>query len=283
MTASAPARRRPAALAGAPLPSLLTTGLARGRVELMTFFRERETVVFIFALPAILLVLLGSIFGGQAAPVPGVTVGQLFVAGMIAGGIMSTSFQYLGIGITAERDSGLLKRLSGTPMPHAAYFIGKIVQVLVCMIAEITLLLIVGVAFYHVQLPDTAERWWTFAWVCLLGCAACSLLGIAVSSLPRSARSASPVITLPVVVLEFISGVFIPFSSVPPWLQRVAAVFPLKWMAQGLRSAFLPARAAVLEPAHSWEHGKIALVLAAWVAAGLVLCIRTFRWQSARR
>ena len=283
MTASAPARRRPAALAGAPLPSLLTTGLARGRVELMTFFRERETVVFIFALPAILLVLLGSIFGGQAAPVPGVTVGQLFVAGMIAGGIMSTSFQYLGIGITAERDSGLLKRLSGTPMPHAAYFIGKIVQVLVCMIAEITLLLIVGVAFYHVQLPDTAERWWTFAWVCLLGCAACSLLGIAVSSVPRSARSASPVITLPVVVLEFISGVFIPFSSVPPWLQRVAAVFPLKWMAQGLRSAFLPARAAVLEPAHSWEHGKIALVLAAWVAAGLVLCIRTFRWQSAHR
>jgi ABC-2 type transport system permease protein len=157
------------------------------------------------------------------------------------------------------------------------------VQVLVCMIAEITLLLIVGVAFYHVQLPDTAERWWTFAWVCLLGCAACSLLGIAVSSVPRSARSASPVITLPVVVLEFISGVFIPFSSVPPWLQRVAAVFPLKWMAQGLRSAFLPARAAVLEPAHSWEHGKTALVLAAWVAAGLVLCIRTFRWQSARR
>ena len=283
MTASAPARRRPAALAGAPLPSLLTTGLARGRVELMTFFRERETVVFIFALPAILLLLLGSIFGGQAAPVPGVTVGQLFVAGMIAGGIMSTSFQYLGIGITAERDSGLLKRLYGTPMPHAAYFIGKILQVLVCMIAEITLLLIVGVAFYHVQLPDTAERWWTFAWVCLLGCAACSLLGIAVSSLPRSARSASPVITLPVVVLEFISGVFIPFSSVPPWLQRVAAVFPLKWMAQGLRSAFLPARAAVLEPAHSWEHGKTALVLAAWVAAGLVLCIRTFRWQSARR
>jgi ABC-2 type transport system permease protein len=63
----------------------------------------------------------------------------------------------------------------------------------------------------------------------------------------------------------------------------VAAVFPLKWMAQGLRSAFLPAHAAVLEPAHSWEHGKTALVLAAWVAAGLVLCIRTFRWQSARR
>ena len=69
MTASAPTRQRPPH-GGAPLPSLLTTGLARGRVELKTFFRERETVVFIFALPVILLVLLGSIFGGQAAPRP---------------------------------------------------------------------------------------------------------------------------------------------------------------------------------------------------------------------
>jgi ABC-2 type transport system permease protein len=283
MTGRKPLRGRPAAASEAALPSVLTTGLARGRVELTTFFRERETVVFIFALPAVLLVMLGSIFGGQAVRVPGVTVGQLFVAGMIAGGIMSTSFQYLGIGITTERDQGMLKRLYGTPMPHTAYFIGKIVQVFVCMIAEIALLMIVGVAFYHLHLPASAGHWWTLAWVCVLGCAACSLLGIAVSSLPRSARSASPMITLPFLVLEFISGVFIPFTSVPPWLQRVAAVFPLKWMAQGLRSAFLPARAAVLEPAHSWEHGRTALVLAAWVAAGLVVCVRTFRWQSRKR
>jgi ABC-2 type transport system permease protein len=292
MTGSAPVRQEPATTpAGRPaappslrptaLPSALGIGLARGQVELKTFFRERETVGFIFALPAILLVLLGSIFGGQAA-VAGVTVGQLFVAGMIAGGIASTSFQYLGIAITAERDQGLLKRLYGTPMPHTAYFIGKFVQVLACMIAEIALLLTVGVIFYHLQLPSSPGRWWTFTWVCVLGCAACSLLGIAISSLPRSARGASPMITLPFLVLEFISGVFIPFSSVPLWLQRVAAIFPLKWMAQGLRSAFLPARAAVLEPAHSFEHGRIALVLTAWVAAGLVLCIRTFRWQSRR-
>jgi ABC-2 type transport system permease protein len=282
VTAPAPARGLTAAAADAPLPSLLTTGLARGRIELKAFFRERETVVFIFALPAVLLLLLGSIFGSQAAPVPGVAVGQLFVAGMIAGGIMSTSFQYLGIGIAAERDAGMLKRLYGTPMPHTAYFIGKIVQVFVCMIAEITLLMIVGVAFYHLHLPSSAGRWWTFAWVCVLGCAACSLLGIAVSSLPRSARSASPMITLPFLVLEFISGVFIPFTSVPPWLQRVAAVFPLKWMAQGLRSAFLPARAAVAEPAHAWEHGKVALVLAAWIGVGLIATVRTFRWQNQR-
>jgi ABC-2 type transport system permease protein len=47
-----------------------------------------------------------------------------------------------------------------------------------------------------------------------------------------------------------------------------------------MRSVFLPGQAAVLEPADSWEHGLTALVLVVWIAAGLVLCVKTFRWQS---
>ena len=214
MTTTTQARPRTAP-APAPLPSLLTTGLSRGRIEVTTFFREREAVVFIFALPAVLLLLLGSIFNSEHVQVPGVTTGQLYAAGMIAGGIAATSFQYLGISVASERDQGMLKRLYGTPLPHAAYFIGKIVQVFVCLIAEVTLLMIVGVAFYHLHLPSTPGKWLTLAWICLLGGTACALLGLGVSSLARSARSASPMITLPFLVLEFISGIFVPFSDVP--------------------------------------------------------------------
>ena len=281
MTTTTQARPR-TALAPAPLPSLLTTGVSRGRIEVTTFFREREVVVFIFALPAVLLLLLGSIFNSEHVQVPGVTTGQLYAAGMIAGGIMATSYQYLGISVAVERDQGLLKRLYGTPLPHAAYFIGKIIQVFVCLIAEVALLMIVGVAFYHLHLPSTPGKWLTLAWICLLGGTACALLGLGVSSLARSARSASPIITLPFLVLEFISGIFVPFSDVPRALQTVAAIFPLKWIAQGLRSVFLPPQAVALEPAHSWELGRVALVLALWIAAGLILCIRTFRWQTRR-
>jgi ABC-2 type transport system permease protein len=281
MTTTTQVRPRTAP-AVAPLPSLLTAGLSRGRVEVTTFFREREAVVFIFALPAVLLLLLGSIFNSEHVRVPGVTTGQLYAAGMIAGGIMATSFQYLGISVASERDQGMLKRLYGTPLPHAAYFIGKVIQVFVCLVAEVTLLMIVGVAFYHLHLPSTPGKWLTLVWICLLGGTACALLGLGVSSLARSARSASPVVTLPFLVLEFISGIFVPFSDVPRGLQAVAAIFPLKWIAQGLRSVFLSPQAAALEPAHSWELGRVALVLVVWVAAGLVLCIRTFRWQSRR-
>ena len=63
-------------------------------------------------------------------------------------------------------------------------------------------------------------------------------------------------------------------------MQELAAIFPLKWMAQGLRSVFLPQALALEEPAHSWELGRVALVLGIWCVVGLVLCVRTFRWQN---
>jgi ABC-2 type transport system permease protein len=271
--------RAPAEAESTALPSAWRLGLGRGGIEVKQFFREKMAVAFIFGLPSILLVLLGSIFNNQAVAA-GVTIGQLFTAGMIAGGIMATSFQYLGINIATERENGTLKRLFGTPMPRTSYFIGKLVQVLVCTVAETALLMTVGVLFYHLHLPTAPGRWWTFSWIFLLGSVACGLLGIAASSLPRSAASAAPVITLPFTVLQFMSGVYVPFTSVPPWMRDVASFFPLKWMAQGLRSVFLPTQAASLEAAGRWEHGRIAMVLVAWIAAGLVLCITTFRWQS---
>jgi ABC-2 type transport system permease protein len=262
-----------------PLPGVWRVGWSRGRIELKAFFRERETVVFIFALPAVMLVLLGAIFGSQKAG-HGVSIGDLYVAGLIGGGVMAASYQNLGLSIASERERFLLKRLRGTPMPAAAYFAGKIIQVLVVSVAEVVVLLVVGLAFYHLHLPTSAVAWWTFAWVFVLGVAACSLLGIAASGLVRSAaRNGVAVVTLPFVVLQFISGVYVPFFLVPTWLRDIASVFPLEWMCRGMRSVFVP-QAVALEPGHSWQHGQTALVLLAWLGAGLVLCLRTFRWQN---
>ena len=75
------------------------------------------------------------------------------------------------------------------------------------------------------------------------------------------------------------SGVFFVFSDLPKWMQDIAAVFPLKWLTQGMRSVFLPDSFAVKEAGHSWEIGKIALVLLAWLIAGTYFSIRSFKWS----
>jgi ABC-2 type transport system permease protein len=259
-------------------PSTLAVSLARGGLEIRSFFRQRDQVIFTFALPVILLVIFGQIFHGNIGNT-GVSFRQYFAAGIIASGIMSVTFVNLGVAIAVERDSGALKRLAGTPMPPAAYFAGKAISALVIAALEVLVVVGAGVALLGLRLPDTAGKWLTLGWVCTLGVVTCSLLGIAISSVPRSAQSASAVINLPYLVLSFISGVYFVFSSLPRSLQHIAALFPLKWMCQGLRAVFLPARALAAEPSHSWELGQVALVLSAWLVISLVLCVRTFRWR----
>lgn len=260
------------------LPSPASIGLRRGQLELRQFFREKDAVVFTFLFPVMLLVLFGSIFGGEVEGT-GVDFRQVFAAGMIAAGIMGSSFVTLGIQIAIERDDGTLKRLRGTPMPRASYFVGKTVLVLVSSLAQVTIMLVLGAVFFDLELPGTPGRWLTLGWVFVLGSAACSLLGIAMSNVPRSGRSAPAVVNPPFLALQFISGVFFLFSELPTVLQTIATVFPLKWMAQGLRSVFLPDTFQRIEPAGSWELDRVAAVLAVWCVLGLVLCVRTFRWK----
>jgi ABC-2 type transport system permease protein len=259
---------------------LISLGLRQSQVELKQFLRSREAVVFTVVFPVMLIVIFGSIFKGDLGD--GVRFTQYFVTGMIASGLMVVGFQSLAIQIPIERDRGVLKRLRGTPMPPAAYFLGKIGMVFVTAVAETVLLLAVAVPLFGVTLPSTAARWATFAWVSLLGITACTLCGIAFSSVARTGRSAPAVVTPVALVLQFISGVFFVFTSLPTWMQQIAALFPLKWMCQGMRSVFLPDSFASQEPAGSWELGKVALVLAAWCVGGLILCLLTFRWTDRR-
>ena len=259
--------------------SLATVGWHRVVLELKTFFRNRESVIFTFAFPIMILVLFGAIFSGRVGSTA-VDFRQYLVAGIMASGLVSVSFSTLATGISLEQGDGTLKRLAGTPMPKAAYFIGKLGMVLVVGLAEVAVTLGIGALAYGLHLPDTPAKWFTFAWVCLLGISACSLMGIAYTRVIRNPKAASAVVTPPFIALQFISGVYFVFSELPKWLQTVASFFPLKWIAQGLRSVFLPESFALTESARSWEHGRTALVLGAWCVAAFVMSVRWFRWRA---
>ena len=259
------------------VPGMIAIGRRRVAIELKQFFRDRNSAVFNFAFPMVLLVIFGSVFGGQEIA-PGITFAQYFVAGMIASGVLYTSFQNLAIAIPLEREDGTLKRLQGTPMPKGSYFLGKIGTVFVAYVAQVTILIAVGVLFYGIDLPQTALQWFTFLWASVLGLIGCTLLGIAFSVVPKTGKGASAVATPIVLVLQFTSGVFFVFSQLPEWMQTFASLFPLKWLAQAMRSVFLPESAAAAEVAGSWELGMCAFMLALWCVIGLVLSLLFFRW-----
>ncbi len=259
------------------LKETLRIGVLRSFLEVKQFMRQRESVVFTLFFPVILLFIFGTVFKDTIAP--GVTFSQYFVAGMIASGLVNTGFQQLAITIPMERDDGTLKRLRGTPMSVSSYFIGKALLVTILMIVQTILLLFFGSVVFDLNLPTDPMLWWNFTWLVILGSACSTVLGIAFSVVPKSGRGASAVVSPIVIILQFFSGVFFVFTSLPVWMQQFAALFPLKWLTQGMRSVFLPADFATQEVAGDWELGKTALILIIWLALGLLVSIKTFKWS----
>jgi ABC-2 type transport system permease protein len=271
--------------AAARAPRLPRLALSRAEIELTAFFRDSQAALFTFLLPVMLLVVFSAVFTGVVGGPPGelpLPFRQYFAAGMIASGIVSASFTTVAISVAIEQHDGTLKRLAGTPLPKGAYFAGKVLAAAALAFLSSGLMLAVGVLVYGLDLPATAGRWFALVWVSMLGIASCCLLGLAYTRVVHTAKGASPVVVAPYLLLQFISGVFFVFTSLPSWMQNVASLFPLKWMCQGLRSVFLPASFGPREPSGSYDLGTVAIVLAVWCVVALALCLTTFRWTTKR-
>lgn len=264
--------------AASALPSPLRIGLSRVVPELKMFYRRPEQLALTFTMPAVICLLLGSIFSTKL-PNTDTTTGAVIAASMLAYGILSTSFINLGISVAADRDTGALRRLRGTPATATSYFVGKIALVAIASLAEAIILLLVGVLIFKLHLPADLFGWWTLTWVFVLGIVSCSLLGILVSNFASNAVSAAVMTNGPSVALQFVSGTYVPLMVLPAWMLAIGSIFPVKWMAQGFRSVLLPPQMVAFEPAGSWEHWRIFLVLTAWTVVGLIACLRVFRWS----
>lgn len=258
-------------------PSMARMIATSARLETVQTFRDPAALGFGVLFPIALLLLFASIFDFEQGNT-GVTGSQLYVAGIIGSSIMSQGFVGIAIDLAVKRENGVLKRLASTPMPKAVFFIGTLIATAIVCLLQIVALLLIGVVLYDVTLPTAPSKWLTFAWVWVLGLVASCLLGIAVGSLIRSSKSAPAVTNLPYVGLQFISGVFVPFDDIPAGLRAFASIFPLKWLAQGMRSVFLPSSFEPFEVDGSWQHPQMFLVLAGWCVLGFALCLRVFRW-----
>jgi len=260
----------------------LRLGLVRTRYEIIYYFRAMDTVFSTFFFPMMMLAIFSTAFSAsEASAGPGaapVSYAAYYLPGMAASGIFLSGIQNLAVSIAMEKSDGTLKRLGGTPLSPLSYFIGKVLSVLATSAIQLALLILFARLAFDVALPAEPSAWLTLLWVYLLGVAMSCVVGIALSALPRSGRSATAVVVPIVLVLQFISGVYLPFTMLPDWMQVISAAFPLKWLAQGMRAVFLPDDFRVLEAGESWNLPLVALMLALWIVAGLVIARLTFRW-----
>lgn len=254
----------------------------RAVLEVKASLRNGQSLGFTLLFPIVMLVLFATIFSGKIDNTT-VSVGQYYVAGILGSSAMSTGFVGTAIGVAFDRENGLLKRLAGTPMPKASFFLGRLIAVFLLVASQAVILLFLGVGLYHLHLPTSIGRWFTFVWVFVLGTLTSTLLGLAIGGRIRNAKAAPAVVNLPFIVLQFISGVFLPFNQMPKTLQTISGFFPLRWLSQGMRSVFLPDSYQAVEQGMTWDHTRMFITLVIWLAIGSLLCLTTFKWVDERK
>jgi ABC-2 type transport system permease protein len=227
--------------------------LAQTRAAIVVALRTPRALVFTFLFPLIFLVLFNSIF--------------------IKGGdqISLSTFTTLAVSITTQRERGQLKRLRGTPMPAWTFILGQVLRATAQALTMTVLLVAIGVLAYGVDFPGSTFI--GFLVYVALGTATLCTLGIALTPFTPTVDAASTIAPFSVVILAFVSGVWIPIDQLPHWLEEVGRIFPLFHLALGLQSTLSPEASGL-----GLEVGNVA-VLAAWALAGIRVGTRRFRWE----
>jgi ABC-2 type transport system permease protein len=132
-------------------------------------------------------------------------------------------------------------------------------------------------------MQNGAVGWITFLWVTVLGLLATLPIGIILGSIVPSVQKMGTWGFFPIIALTAISGIFVPIQSLWGWARVVAQIFPIYWLGLGMRSAFLPDSATVLEIGGSWRRTPTVIILSLWAIAGFVISPVVLRRMARRQ
>ena len=243
------------------------------RYDLLLVLRDPQSRFFTIALPIIFLVLLTSLFGNHTHYVNGHAIknSTYYVPGICTLGIISTSFVNLVITITAQRESGVLKRRRSTPVPAWVLIASRTLTSAILAVFLVAVIVVIGRIAYGVHIPSSTLP--AFLLSVIIGAAAFCCLAFAAASFIRNEDSAQPIIQAIILPLYFISGVFVPKDQLSSTLKDIADVFPVIHLNNALFKAFDPATTG------SGIAGKDLLILVIWGVAGLIIALWRFSWS----
>ena len=249
----------------ASVPSLVAamTGHA-----LRSFVRTPMSAFFTLIFPLTFLVVVSAIVGNEMTEA-GVPVAQFLVAPFAVFGVAEATFVVLATDTAVLRESGVLMRLRGTPVPAWTVLAGRIGAALVVAGFAVVLLTGVGAGMYGVEIIWRKVP--ALLLTLVLGIACFAALGLALVSVTRTSLAVQTLSQGLLIPLAFISDVFIVGADLPVWLARIGSALPLKHFARAAAGAFDP------QGGYGFSPGGLA-VIAAWAVLGAVVAGRRFGW-----
>jgi ABC-2 type transport system permease protein len=187
------------------------------------------------AQPVLWLVIFGEVMAAtRAIPTGGLPYLDFLAPGILAQSALFSAIFY-GITVVWERDLGIVQRYLVSPASRAALVTGKALAAGLRALSQAfivyVLALILGV---HAILDPL--RLIGVAVAVILGSAAFAMFSLSIASLVKSRERVMGIGQLMTMPLFFASSAIYPVTSMPNWLQALAAVNPLTYMVGALRA-----------------------------------------------
>jgi ABC-2 type transport system permease protein len=237
--------------------------------EIKLLVREPVTMIFTFAFPLFVLLVLGGIFrndrvtGGAFRDILAM---DYYVPGYIGLVIASIGMISLPVHLAAYRERGVLRRLRASGLKEMTYFGSQTVVAFLIAAVGGLLVYLLGALVYDANPPDSLVRVLLTA---VVGVATFAAIGILLAGLLPNARAVQGAGLLLWFTMMFLSGTASPLSLLPSWLLRVGQALPLYHLVQALQD---PWNAGTM----NWQQ---LLVTALYGAAAGVVSLRVFRWE----
>jgi ABC-2 type transport system permease protein len=178
-------------------------------------------------------------------------------------GLMATT-----ITMATYRENGILRRLRTTPVSPLIVLVAQVIVVFTMTCLGMLLLITAGKLVYHVHFEGNAFS-------IMAGFVLCSLsfygIGFILAGIMPTARTAQIIAMVMLYPMLILSGAAWPRELMPVGVQTVSAFIPLTYVVNLLRGLWL---------GQSWgDHRLNVIVLAVMLLLGIVISVKTFRWE----
>jgi ABC-2 type transport system permease protein len=220
--------------AGAGFP---TATAQTARRTLLQFVRNPQLLVMPPVMAAFFLLIFRYIFGGAIDTGGSVSYVDFLVPGFLAQTVLWNGMN-APAGVAEDAASGVYDRLRSLPIPRAAVMAGRAFADSALNAWGLAITALLGFAVGFRTHADPAAVIVAFALI-LAVIYSFSWLFISLGLGTSNAQAAQALSSLIVVPLSFVSGGFVPISSMPGWMQAFAANQPITVIINAVRSLML--------------------------------------------
>ncbi len=238
-------------------------------MENKLFLRNMDDLFWTIVFPLFFILLYGFIYKDMMWEDYGMRAIDYIMPGIIVMALMVTGIMSSATGFIEDRQKGIYRRLSVTPLKKYVIILSQIINRYMIMLIQTFIIMIIGVLLFNVSISG---NYFLLLLVITLGAVCFLSIGFFLVTFVKNARAATPVCMIVFFMLLFLGGIFFPLNIMPDFLRVISNILPSTQLNDALRMV-------IIEGLGISSMYKELLITGGWIIVTLGLSIKFFKWE----